>query len=132
MLPQIASGVARAGADIVVIDGFRGGTGAAPTRIRDNVGIPIELALAAADQRLRDEVFVQLFLLLPQVRSVVHPILLKQLLSVQMLAMLLLLPSLQWAAICAKHVIPVSVIGVLLLSVLTLHVVLILKSHIKG
>ena len=28
------------------IDGFRGGTGAAPTRIRDNVGIPIELALA--------------------------------------------------------------------------------------
>ena len=41
--------------NIVVIDGFRGGTGAAPTRIRDNVGIPIELALAAADQRLRDE-----------------------------------------------------------------------------
>ena len=35
------------------IDGFRGGTGAAPTRIRDNVGIPIELALAAVDQRLR-------------------------------------------------------------------------------
>ena len=31
------------------------GTGAAPTRIRDNVGIPIELALAAADQRRRDE-----------------------------------------------------------------------------
>ena len=30
-------------------------TGAAPTRIRDNVGIPIELALAAVDQRLRDE-----------------------------------------------------------------------------
>ena len=51
----IASGCARAGADIVVIAGFRGGTGAAPTRIRDNVGIPIELALAAADQRLRDE-----------------------------------------------------------------------------
>lgn len=30
-------------------------SGAAPTRIRDNVGIPIELALAAVDQRLRDE-----------------------------------------------------------------------------
>ena len=29
--------------------------GAAPTRIRDNVGIPIELALAAVDQRLREE-----------------------------------------------------------------------------
>ncbi|MCI8468197.1 MAG: FMN-binding glutamate synthase family protein [Eggerthellaceae bacterium] len=51
----IASGMARAGADIIVVDGFRGGTGAAPKRIRDNVGIPIELALAAVDQRLRDE-----------------------------------------------------------------------------
>lgn len=51
----IASGIARAGADVIVLDGFRGGTGAAPARIRDNVGIPIELALAAVDQRLRDE-----------------------------------------------------------------------------
>lgn len=51
----IASGVARSGADIIAIDGFRGGTGAAPTRIRDNVGIPIELALASVDARLRDE-----------------------------------------------------------------------------
>ncbi len=51
----IASGIARAGADAIVIDGFRGGTGAAPTRVRDNVGIPIELALACVDQRLRDE-----------------------------------------------------------------------------
>ena len=39
----IASGIARSGADIIAIDGYRGGTGAAPTRIRDNVGIPIEL-----------------------------------------------------------------------------------------
>lgn len=51
----IASGIARSGADIIAIDGFRGGTGAAPTRIRDNVGIPIELALASVDKRLRDE-----------------------------------------------------------------------------
>lgn len=51
----IASGIARSGADIISIDGFRGGTGAAPARIRDNVGIPIELALASVDQRLRDE-----------------------------------------------------------------------------
>jgi len=51
----IASGIARGGADVIAIDGFRGGTGAAPTRIRDNVGIPIELALAAVDSRLRDE-----------------------------------------------------------------------------
>ncbi len=54
-IAAIASGIARSGADIIAIDGLRGGTGAAPTRIRDNVGIPIELALAAVDQRLRDE-----------------------------------------------------------------------------
>ena len=51
----IASGIARSGADIIAIDGYRGGTGAAPTRIRDNVGIPIELALASVDERLRRE-----------------------------------------------------------------------------
>ena len=54
-IAAIASGIARSGADIIAIDGFRGGTGAAPTRIRDNVGIPIELALASVDARLRDE-----------------------------------------------------------------------------
>ncbi|TAK34060.1 MAG: 4Fe-4S dicluster domain-containing protein [Chloroflexota bacterium] len=51
----IASGIVRAGADIVAIDGLRGATGAAPKMIRDNVGIPIELALAAVDTRLRQE-----------------------------------------------------------------------------
>ncbi|MHB9094815.1 MAG: glutamate synthase-related protein [Eubacteriales bacterium] len=51
----IASGIARAGADIIAIDGFRGGTGATPLRTRDTVGIPIELALAAVDSRLREE-----------------------------------------------------------------------------
>lgn len=51
----IASGIARAGADVIYIDGFRGGTGSAPTIIRDHVGIPIELALAAVDDRLRAE-----------------------------------------------------------------------------
>ena len=54
-IAAIASGIARSGADVIVIDGYRGGTGAAPTRIRDNVGIPIELALATVDKRLRDE-----------------------------------------------------------------------------
>lgn len=54
-IAAIASGIARSGADIIAIDGFRGGTGAAPARIRDNVGIPIELALAAVDSRLREE-----------------------------------------------------------------------------
>ena len=42
-IAAIASGIARSGADIIAIDGFRGGTGAAPTRIRDNVGIPIDV-----------------------------------------------------------------------------------------
>lgn len=51
----IASGIVRAGADIIALDGLRGGTGAAPKIIRDNVGIPIELALASVDQRLRQE-----------------------------------------------------------------------------
>jgi len=54
-IAAICSGIARAGADIIAIDGYRGGTGSAPTRIRDNVGIPIELALAAVDSRLREE-----------------------------------------------------------------------------
>ncbi len=51
----IASGIVRAGADIVYIDGFRGGTGAAPSIIRDHLGIPIEHAIAAVDDRLRQE-----------------------------------------------------------------------------
>jgi len=51
----IASGIVRAGADAVVIDGLRGGTGAAPTMFRDYIGIPIELAISAVDKRLREE-----------------------------------------------------------------------------
>ncbi len=51
----ISSGITRAGADAIVIDGFRAGSGATPKVIRDNVGIPIEFALASVDQRLRDE-----------------------------------------------------------------------------
>ena len=44
--PPVRNGIARSGADIIAIDGYRGGTGAAPTRIRDNVGIPISEARA--------------------------------------------------------------------------------------
>jgi glutamate synthase domain-containing protein 2 len=51
----IASGIVRAGADYVYLDGFKGGTGAAPQIIRDHIGIPIEIAIAVVDQRLRDE-----------------------------------------------------------------------------
>ena len=49
-----SSGIVRAGADIVAIDGFRGLPGLL-LRIRDNIGIPIEMAIAQVDQRLRDE-----------------------------------------------------------------------------
>jgi glutamate synthase domain-containing protein 2 len=45
--------VARSSVDAVVIDGFRGGTGAAPRVFRDHVGIPIEVAVASADRELR-------------------------------------------------------------------------------
>ncbi|WP_319506522.1 glutamate synthase-related protein [uncultured Methanolobus sp.] len=51
----IAAGVARSSADAVVIDGFKGGTGAAPKVFRDNVGIPIEAAIAAVDEKLNDQ-----------------------------------------------------------------------------
>ncbi len=51
----IASGIVRAGADMVYLDGFRGGSGATPAVVRDNVGIPTELALAAVDRQLREE-----------------------------------------------------------------------------
>ena len=51
----IASGMVRAGADFITIDGFRGGTGATPRIIRDHAGIPIEMAIATIDQRLREE-----------------------------------------------------------------------------
>ncbi|MCC7566013.1 MAG: FMN-binding glutamate synthase family protein, partial [Methanomicrobiaceae archaeon] len=51
----IAAGIARSAADAVVIDGFRGGTGAAPRVFRDHVGIPIEAAIACVDQKLRQQ-----------------------------------------------------------------------------
>jgi glutamate synthase domain-containing protein 2 len=51
----IASGIVRAGADFITLDGFRGGSGATPRIIRDHAGIPIEIAIATVDQRLREE-----------------------------------------------------------------------------
>ncbi|MDG6257010.1 MAG: glutamate synthase-related protein [Methanomicrobiaceae archaeon] len=51
----IAAGIARSSADAVVLDGFRGGTGAAPKVFRDHVGIPIEAAVASVDSKLRDQ-----------------------------------------------------------------------------
>lgn len=51
----IAAGIARSDADAVVVDGFKGGTGAAPKVFRDNVGIPIEAAIAAVDEKLNEQ-----------------------------------------------------------------------------
>jgi len=51
----IAAGIARSSADAVVVDGFRGGTGAAPKVFRDHVGIPIEAAIASVDAKLRQQ-----------------------------------------------------------------------------
>ena len=51
----IASGIVRAGADFITIDGFRGGTGSTPRIIRDHVGLPIEVAISVVDQRLTAE-----------------------------------------------------------------------------
>jgi glutamate synthase domain-containing protein 2 len=51
----IAAGIARSSADAVVIDGFRGGTGAAPRVFRDHVGIPVEAAIASVDEKLRSQ-----------------------------------------------------------------------------
>ena len=48
----VASGVAKAGAQVVLISGYDGGTGAAPRSSIHNAGLPWELGLAEAHQTL--------------------------------------------------------------------------------
>ena len=48
----IASGVAKAGAQVILISGYDGGTGAAPRSSIRNAGLPWELGLAEAHQTL--------------------------------------------------------------------------------
>ena len=48
----IAAGVAKAGAQVVLISGYDGGTGAAPQSSIHNAGLPWELGLAEAHQTL--------------------------------------------------------------------------------
>lgn len=50
----IACGVAKAGADVILISGYDGGTGAAPMTSIHNAGLPWELGLAEANQALID------------------------------------------------------------------------------
>lgn len=45
----------KVGADIIVLDGMEGGTGAGPETFKDNVGIPAMAALVAAVDGLREE-----------------------------------------------------------------------------
>ena len=60
----IASGVAKAGAQVILISGYDGGTGAAPRSSIHNAGLPWELGLAEAHQTLtmnglRNEVIIE-------------------------------------------------------------------------
>ena len=48
----VASGVAKAGAQVILISGYDGGTGAAPRSSIHNAGLPLELGLAEAHQTL--------------------------------------------------------------------------------
>lgn len=48
----IAAGVAKAGAEVILISGFDGGTGAAPRNSIHNAGLPWELGIAEAHQCL--------------------------------------------------------------------------------
>jgi glutamate synthase (NADPH/NADH) large chain len=48
----IAAGVAKAGADVIIISGFEGGTGASPSSSIRHAGLPLELGLAEAHQTL--------------------------------------------------------------------------------
>jgi len=54
-IAAIASGVVRAGADFITIDGFKGGTGSSMRVIRDHAGMPVEVAVAVVDKRLTEE-----------------------------------------------------------------------------
>ena len=60
----VASGVAKAGAQVILISGYDGGTGAAPASSIHNAGMPWELGLAEAHQTLlrndlRDKVIIE-------------------------------------------------------------------------
>ncbi len=60
----IASGVAKAGAQVILISGYDGGTGAAPASSIHNAGLPWELGVAEAHQTLienglRDRVIIE-------------------------------------------------------------------------
>ena len=60
----VAAGVAKAHADVVLISGHDGGTGASPLTSLKHAGVPWELGLAETQQvllmnRLRDRIFVQ-------------------------------------------------------------------------
>lgn len=54
-VPYIASGIARMGADGIIMDGGGAGTGASPSVVKDNIGLPIDLTVSSVDRILRDQ-----------------------------------------------------------------------------
>ena len=52
VLGTVAAGVAKAGAQVILISGYDGGTGAAPRSSIYNAGLPWEIGLAEAHQSL--------------------------------------------------------------------------------
>ena len=54
-VPYIASGVASMGADGIIIDGSGAGTGAAPSVVRDHIGLPIDLVVSWVDRILTQQ-----------------------------------------------------------------------------
>ncbi|GGM78871.1 glutamate synthase [Thermogymnomonas acidicola] len=54
-IPYIALGVARMGGAGIIIDGYGAGTGAAPEVVRNNIGLPVEVAVASAHNALVSE-----------------------------------------------------------------------------
>ncbi len=48
----IAAGVTKAGADLITISGYEGGTGASPSSSIKHAGLPLELGLAETQQTL--------------------------------------------------------------------------------
>lgn len=64
----IASGVAKAKADVVLIAGFDGGTGASPMSSIRHTGLPWELGLAETHQTLLKTAYVTVSLFSLMVR----------------------------------------------------------------
>lgn len=112
-IAAIASGAARAGADIVVIDGFRGAPVPLPQESGTMSAFRLSLRLPPRIKGCATRAFAQPFHLLWPALSAALRILLRQSRSAQTLAISPLRRLLQWAATCAKPATPANAIGAL-------------------